>query len=289
MDQITELLAEHAKGLPIPKLTDSLNMDLEQVMMHLNSLVKEHRVELLTFPNGQTGVKLMELEESEKQQNMQQHERVVYQVIRQVGNKGIWLKDIRQKSNLHLQMVNQAVKSLEKSGIIKTVKSIKQPTKKLYMLAEFEPGAELTGGSWYQDNQLDETFIETINTQILRYITNKSSKDDGILPKNARYPTITDIHKYLDDSNILAVSLSPMEVKELVDRLWAEGLVNRIHLVENDDNWDSFMYRTIPEPVDVGNAFVSNPCGICPVFSFCKPGGPVSPESCVYMTEFIKW
>ena len=30
------------------------------------------------------------------------------------------------------------------------------------------------------------------------------------------------------------------------------------------------------------------PCGICTLFEECKPGGLISPEKCVYMTDWIK-
>jgi len=30
------------------------------------------------------------------------------------------------------------------------------------------------------------------------------------------------------------------------------------------------------------------PCGKCPSFEFCKEGGPVNPEDCVYYTEWLK-
>lgn len=31
------------------------------------------------------------------------------------------------------------------------------------------------------------------------------------------------------------------------------------------------------------------PCGTCPVMASCKPGGIVSPETCVYMSHWLQW
>lgn len=33
----------------------------------------------------------------------------------------------------------------------------------------------------------------------------------------------------------------------------------------------------------------SVPCGTCPVMASCKPGGIVSPETCVYMSHWLQW
>ena len=70
-------------------------------------------------------------------------------------------------------MVTLAIKQLERQGHIKSVKSVKTPTKKLYMLTEFEPSVELTGGAWYTDDVLDVEFIDQLSHQLLKYITAK--------------------------------------------------------------------------------------------------------------------
>lgn len=51
-------------------------------------------------------------------------ERVVYKIIEEAGNKGIWIRDIRFKSNLNMTQLNKVLKSLETKKIIKAVKSV---------------------------------------------------------------------------------------------------------------------------------------------------------------------
>jgi DNA-directed RNA polymerase III subunit RPC6 len=91
-------------------------------------------VELLSYADGSHGVKAYTAEQQEKQQGMSMNERQVYQHIKTSGNKGTWLKDVKSKSGLHQQIVTQCIKSLERLGHIKSVKSVKAPTKKLYMV-----------------------------------------------------------------------------------------------------------------------------------------------------------
>jgi DNA-directed RNA polymerase III subunit RPC6 len=100
-------------------------------------------------------------------------ERIVYQLIKGAKNKGIWIKDIKSKSGLHTQLVNSNVKSLEKKMLIKAVKSVKTPTRKVYMLYELEPSVELTGGAWYTDQELDVEFIDQLSNQLYKFILSK--------------------------------------------------------------------------------------------------------------------
>lgn len=51
-------------------------------------------------------------------------EKVVYGIIAGAGNKGIWIRDIRQNSNLNITMVNKIVKSLESKKLIKAIKLV---------------------------------------------------------------------------------------------------------------------------------------------------------------------
>lgn len=51
-------------------------------------------------------------------------EKVVYKIIEEAGNKGIWIRDIRFASNLNMTQLNKVLKSLETKKIIKAVKSV---------------------------------------------------------------------------------------------------------------------------------------------------------------------
>lgn len=51
-------------------------------------------------------------------------EKVVYKIIEEAGNKGIWIRDIRFKSNLNMTQLNKVLKSLETKKYIKAVKSV---------------------------------------------------------------------------------------------------------------------------------------------------------------------
>lgn len=60
-------------------------------------------------------------------------EKLVYQIIKEAGNKGTWIRDIRFKSNLVQVQLNKVLKSLENKKHIKVVKCVNASRKKVYM------------------------------------------------------------------------------------------------------------------------------------------------------------
>jgi len=44
--------------------------------------------------------------------------------VEEGGNKGIWIRDIRMKSNLNMIQLNKILKNLETKKLIKAVKSV---------------------------------------------------------------------------------------------------------------------------------------------------------------------
>ncbi len=61
---------------------------------------------------------------------------------------GIWTKDLRNKTNLQQPAVSKILKNLEGRALVRSVKGVANPTRKMYMLADLEPARELTGGAW---------------------------------------------------------------------------------------------------------------------------------------------
>lgn len=46
------------------------------------------------------------------------------------------------------------------------------------------------------------------------------------------------------------------------------------------------VYRALKD-IDAGMEWSESPCAICPSFEFCKPGGPVNPQECVYYGDWL--
>ena len=61
---------------------------------------------------------------SSKFKGADNEEKVVLRIIEDAGNKGIWNRDIRTKSNLNQTTLNKILKALEGKKLIKSVSSV---------------------------------------------------------------------------------------------------------------------------------------------------------------------
>lgn len=109
-----------------------------------------------------------------KTKGFEKEEKLVYQIIEDSGNKGIWIRDIRYKSNLPNTQINKILKLLESKKLVKNVKSVSAARKKVYMLYDTVPDESLTGGAWYSNEQEFETeFVEILNMKCYQYLQQK--------------------------------------------------------------------------------------------------------------------
>jgi DNA-directed RNA polymerase III subunit RPC6 len=130
-------------------------------------------------------------------------------------------------------------------------------------------------------------------------------------PDYEGYPTTLDVLASITSSGILqaGVTLVEDDISKLLKSLEYDG---QIELVRTSQGKLTNGYRSVhrgskmgmkPQPggheqgflgineVDEegrpGNGFTGVPCGRCEVFKACRVGGVVSPEGCVYMTEWL--
>ena len=97
-------------------------------------------------------------------------EKVVLSIVENAGNKGIWTKDIRYKSNIPAIYLNKILKQMENKRLVKTVKSVSASKKKLYMLFDIEPDISVTGGTWYSNQDFEVEFVDVLNQQCFRFL-----------------------------------------------------------------------------------------------------------------------
>ncbi|KAI8898789.1 RNA polymerase Rpc34 [Globomyces pollinis-pini] len=238
---------------------------------------------------------------------MNDHERMIYDYLKTTGNKGSWSKTIKDRLGMHVKLVNDAIKSLEKKKFIKLIKSVKNPTKKVYMLFEYQPNEELTGGSWYDSaTGFDSDYIENLCAQIYKYILSKSFPKNSLYPSSYKeYPTTKNIHSWVQGTGMSSQPLSLTDIQNLIDRLIFDGLViKHLHTSAGDEDdmeyydddmnvpegtlTDIWMYQAMRKR-QFENPWTDSPCGKCPVFEFCKVGGPINPANCEYLTQWMKF
>ncbi|XP_049784270.1 DNA-directed RNA polymerase III subunit RPC6 isoform X1 [Schistocerca cancellata] len=239
---------------------------------------------------NQKGTLLYKLKDPSKNQNVKgadNEEKVVYRIIEEAGNKGIWIRDIRHKSNLILTQLNKILKNLENKKLIKAVKSVSASKKKVYMLYNLEPDRSVTGGAWYCDQDFEAEFVDVLNQQCYRFLLTKTEaakecKGGPIAARNISYVSSKDVWKYINDLGISKVQLSVEDMETILDTLLYDGKVERSLSAEGN-----FLYRAIKSLLPAPGT-VTMPCGVCPVSHFCNEIGSVNPRKCVYMKEWLE-
>lgn len=170
-------------------------------------------------------------------------EALIYSHIEESGRDGIWTKILHTRTNLHHNVISRCLKALEAQRYVKQVKSVKNPTRKIFMLASIEPSLEMSGGPWFTDSEIDTEFIDNVMNVIWRYTAslsfpnafkggpNSSSTkpQESFAARYSGYPTVADIHKFVGESGITNVELALVDVRALCEVLVYDGKFERIN------------------------------------------------------------
>ncbi|KAF8633692.1 hypothetical protein AX15_001298 [Amanita polypyramis BW_CC] len=164
-------------------------------------------------------------------------EKLVLDHITSARAEGIWTKTLKAKTNLHQNVVDRCLKSLVQKKLIKRVPAVNN--KKIYMLEGLEPSAELTGGAWYIDGELDTGLIHHLSEACLKIIREMSfrkrqhSKDGAIYPisNTPKYPNAKDILRFIKKANITQVDLTVQDIEALLNVLVLDGEIEKLPAV----------------------------------------------------------
>ncbi|XP_065225308.1 DNA-directed RNA polymerase III subunit RPC6 [Planococcus citri] len=213
-------------------------------------------------------------------------EKVVYGIVKESGNKGIWIKDIRQKSNLIQLQLNKIIKNLENKKAIKLVKSVKAGKKKVYMLYDLEPDRSLTGGAWYSDQDFESEFVDVLNQQCYKFLETKREKareavGSPLTINNNSYASVIDVWKFINQLGISRIELSEDDIKTILQTLIYDGKVER-KLTIGGGHLYKAIETLLPPP-----GLARTTCGICPVFKNCDAVGTVNPKTCSYYNDWL--
>lgn len=186
-------------------------------------------------------------QEAKKVSNMTADEAMVYSHVEAAGREGIWTKTIKAKTNLHQHIVLRCLKSLESQSYIKSVKSVKHPTRKIYMLYHLTPSIDVTGGPWFTDSELDTDFIDSLLIVIWKFIAQKTFpkcfKKKGLIPNGLKQfsypaqiltgmgsllPTLSDVNEFIISSGITTIELTLSDVKALCDVLEFDEKIEKV-------------------------------------------------------------
>ena len=296
---ILEQCKLHPEGIPASTFAAKIShIPVTDRAVAINRLLSQRKLQI--FKDGDALVyKEVKQDEAVKFKGLSSEDLLVYQIIQQSGNTGIWTKELKQKSNLPQTQIGKIFKSLEARKLIKAVKHVAQQNRKVYMLYELEPSREITGGAWYTEHEYDAEFIHVLREQCVKFILARGKV------------TLEDVCDFVKQTKLSHVELGQEEVLQIVNTLVYDGKVDAHEELEldkerdpddpagehggdDDDDLDYMenvivVYRPASLPIPKTSAFTAVPCGVCPVFQECAPGGLVSPETCQYMQDWLSF
>ncbi|KAK5133994.1 hypothetical protein LTR08_006999 [Meristemomyces frigidus] len=104
-------------------------------------------------------------------------EKLVYSYVEDAHQKGIWLRELKKRTNINPNAVTKAMNKLENAHLIKSVKNIRAPAQKTYMLYHLVPSDDVTGGSFFDAGDLDESLIDELSNLIIFHVRMQSWAD----------------------------------------------------------------------------------------------------------------
>lgn len=211
-------------------------------------------------------------------------ELVVFNLIRDAGRKGIWIRDVRIKSNLGLPRLKKILKSLETKKAIKAVKSVAASRKIVYMLFDLEPDSSITGGAWYSNQEFESEFIEVLTKHSYKFLEAKKSKAlknatirSPLVKYNTSYATADRVLEFISKTGISKVRLTVDDIMSILDLLVYDGLAAKRANADGQIEYRST--RTLVKR----NAVSFVPCGSCPVIKRCSDANQLNCLNCKHM------
>lgn len=145
----------------------------EDLMPLIQELVNSQLVRLLHLDH-KVLYALRTREIADKLRRLNGDELMVYSHVESSGTNGVWTKNLKIKTGLVQTVINKVIKTLEGKTLIKSVKNIKNPTQKSYILSHLDPGEDVRGGPWHTDGELDMEMIGVTADFIVRFVDSKS-------------------------------------------------------------------------------------------------------------------
>ncbi|KAI5643054.1 RNA polymerase rpc34 subunit domain-containing protein [Phthorimaea operculella] len=285
-EKVINLAKKNPKGISDKDITAEIpELTSAELVPVINALLQQGFIDIYN-QSGSLIYKLKAQTSKQAVKGADNEEKVVYNLIEEAGNKGIWIRDIRIRSNLANTQLTKVLKSLESKKLIKAVKCVNASKKKVYMLYNLEPDRALTGGAWYQDQDFESEFVDILNRQCLRFLQQRADKIKNnprgpIVGRTQSYATAAEVQKYITDLGISNVKLEVEDVITILNTLVFDGKAESSVYPDG-----SKVYRSI-EPLLPTPGIVQVPCGVCPLIHKCCSTGLITPQDCVYMNDWL--
>jgi len=207
-----------------------------------------------------------------------------YQIIESRGNTGIFVNDLKYKLQLNYRQKHfkKIMAELINRNLVAEIRPLGEPSKVHYILKSLKPARLISGGPLYSEGTLDTGLLECLEKFLLKMT--KRSKGQGM--------TANSVLKALDEKEregqkLFATKFSASDIIQVLDKLSYDDKLQIGGAVSaSGETTASTPFYLKKDEFSFAN-FVKTPCGRCPVFDQCTPGGNVSPETCEYISKWL--
>lgn len=216
--------------------------DMVKVLKITQCLIDRKMIKLVKVGDD-LRIQAISAAETRKLTLMSEDEQMIYSYIEASGREGIWTKTLKAKTNMHQHIVIRCLKLLEQQRFVKLIKSVKHPTRKIYMLYNLQPLIDVTGGPWFTDSELDTEFIDSLLTVVWRFIAlklfptafqepqpNTNVLQSSFPSQHTGYATLDLIMDFITAHKITNVDLGANDIRSLCEVLVFD---DKIELVKN--------------------------------------------------------
>ncbi len=220
MQELIEFIQKFKEGLTEQEICKHFkNIEKKELAIMLNELLHSNQIEITKIDNH--------LRYKYIEDNIVSNEDAILKLLKESGPKGMWLRDIKLKTNLPHNLLLKLLRNLEAFRKIKSINSVKN-NKKIYMLFDVTPSDDVSGGIWFNNNDVDLIFVNKLMNIIYQYCDIK--EEDYILPTINSLPRVQDVMQFLETSGISEVKLTIEDVNMLIDCLVYDGKIQKYHL-----------------------------------------------------------
>ena len=272
-DLLRSTLINNPEGISAPELLDQ-GWEKDRLRSAAAALKQARRIDIQPHPtHGVVFIPIAE-ELATRFQDLSEEHRTIYKLISDSSTQGIWAKDLASKSKIPAGTLARLTKTLEHRKLIKQITPAQYRSRKVWMLFELEPNSELSGGSWYKDGQIDSELIERLRAATLEYVSNC---EDPVTAEDVQAFLVTQQwSRSIENINsIIKTLVLDRELTAIPPMSLKGSTLYQLRAKSGMRTFSSSFFSEIP-------------CISCPVRSQCSPGNPISPETCRFMSRWIR-
>lgn len=218
MNRLLDFIKTYENGVTEEQiLVMNPTLNKESLVKILNNLIKNNNITV--YKNGTTIYYKAIINASND------YESLIINLISQSGTEGLWIKEIREKTNMPQSLVLKMLNIMENKRIIKSVKNIKN-NRKVYVLFDVIPSDDVTGGFWFNDNDVDIECVENVSKIVYNYIEKKTkTNEENAMIKYSKNPSLSEITVFVNTLNFLNEKVKEEDCRTLINTLVYDGKV----------------------------------------------------------------